>query len=108
MDNTTFTNSSSNEAMISIPLAPGIGLICMTVLVTSTLVLWRKYWDKLQPTHIFELSVLTEVMLTGLYPIGIAILHANSFEEPYLVRFGGRFISLSLRWAKNLIDKWTL
>ena len=101
MNNTTFTNSNGGEAKLSVPIAPGIALAFITVLVTVNLVLWRKYWNKLQPTHVFELSVLTELMLTGLYPIGIAILHANHFEEPYLVRYGGRFITISLRWPKN-------
>ena len=105
MNNTTFENSNSVEVMISIPLVPGVALFFITVLVTSTLVLWRKYWDKLQPTHIFELSVLTEVMLAGLYTLGTAILQANNFEEPYIVRCGGRFISLSLRWPTNKMDK---
>ena len=106
MNNTTLTNSNGGEATISLPLAPGIALICITVLVTTTLVLWRKYWDKLQPTHVFELSVLTGLMLGGLYPTGIAILQANSFEEPYLVRYGGRFITLSLGYLQEKIDKY--
>ena len=106
MNNTTFTSSNNGEAKMSIPIAPGIVLIFITVLVTTTLLLWRKYWNKLQPTHVFELSVLTGLMLGGLYPTGISILQANSFEEPYLVRYGGRFITLSLGYLQEKIDKY--
>ena len=87
--------------MISIPPVPGIALAFLTVLLTFNLVLWSKYWNKLQPTHIFELSVLTGLMLAGFYPIGKTILQANNFEESYLVRYGGRFISLTLRLPTN-------
>lgn len=97
MNNTNLSNSDEAHSSIVLPL-PGLGFFWIIVLVASNVVLWRKYWDKLQPTHVFELSLISDTICGGLYPVGVAYIHALDVEEPYLFRYAGQLFSLFLRF----------
>ena len=103
MNNTTL--SISDDAHSSIIL-PGLGFCWIIFSVASSLVLWRKYWDKLEPTHVFELSLINDTFCGGLYPVALAYLHALHLEEPYLFRYIGRLFSLFLRFQILKFDKF--